>query len=138
MKRLLFVATSILVATVSCGRKEEAPAAAPLSAVSHADLSSNLLSIDHGAVIVARSGEFSLEHSAFDALDDSVDTAWGSPPGDREQWMIVELPVKSMIRQVGIAFPPNALPATAPQLVRFELSSDGNSFSEIARLKIQS
>ena len=95
-----------------------------------ADDRNNLLNLAHGAVVVSRTGEVSLQNSAQCAIDGDPSTLWISPPGEPDQSLLFALPSRSRIRAVGLWIGPNA--DLFPKASEFETSLDGRSFTRIA------
>lgn len=83
-----------------------------------------------------RSGEFSLESSAFQAIDTDLTSFWATPPGDLTQWVVVELPARTRITRAGVAFQ-SSIPASAPVEIRFESSLDGLAFEPLGVLRLE-
>jgi hypothetical protein len=127
------LAVCLLLLNVTCRQESPKQVVQPVAA-RKPPARKNLLSVVHGGVVVDRSGELSFEHSVFDALDGDLNSFWAGPPGDPVQWMVVELPVRSRLTEVGLAFPSDDLPPVTPAWVAFELSSDGRTFHQVARL----
>lgn len=85
----------------------------------------NLLSVLRGATIRDRSGEISLEYASVMAIDGHASSCWSTPPGNLEQWLIIELPVRSRIDALGLSIGTFAKGPTIVRQARFETSLDG-------------
>jgi hypothetical protein len=91
--------------------------------------SDELLAPARGVVVTDRSGELSYVASSLNAVDGDDGTIWISPPKDTVQWLVVELPALTKIRQVGASTgDPGSI--TGPvKTLRFEGSVDGITFT---------
>jgi hypothetical protein len=92
----------------------------------------NLLNLAYGASVVSRTAELNLESSALNAIDGMSLTAWTTPPGAPEQTLVFGLGGPSRIDALGVT---TIGGDRAPQKVRFEASSNGSSWREIATLE---
>lgn len=90
----------------------------------------NLLNFAHGAVVVSRTGEASLENSAACAIDGDPATAWLSPVDDPDQTLVFALPARARIRSVGVQLGGEVF--VHPKSVEFAVSADGNTFTSVA------
>jgi hypothetical protein len=136
----LFLAATLLVA---CHRQpvEKPPAKPEPGTLAAMDLPpddteerSNLLNIAHGASIVSRTGETTLENSAVQAIDGDPDSAWLSPPYDPDQTFVIALPSRTSIRQLGAKRSPQV--RLAIRTIEFERSNDGVHFEPLQTLKL--
>jgi len=133
-----------LAALLRCGRAETPPATRTLPPqkpeLLHAkgpddsDDRNNLLNFAHGAVVISRTGEVSLQNSALYAIDGDPATAWLSPPHEPGQSLVFALPATSRVRSVGLRIVGPTY--THPKSVDFELSPDGRSFLKIASFDV--
>jgi hypothetical protein len=95
-----------------------------------------LLTAARGVVVTDRSGELSYASSSINAVDGDDSTLWMSPPKDTVQWLVVELPALSRIRQVGASTGnPGSIPNPVKTL-RFEGSVDGSTFTELRTVEL--
>ena len=94
----------------------------------------NLLNFAHGAVVVSRTGEVSLQNSAQNAIDGDPSTAWLSPPDETDQSIVVALPGRARIRSVGLLIGEEVY--VHPKSVEFELSTDGKTFKPAASFEV--
>ena len=104
----------------------------PVRPKGDADEQVNLLNFAHGAVVVSRTEELNLEQSAFDAIDGDPSSPWSIVPGDLPQSIVVALPSRSRIEQVGIRTGETA--GTTSSSVVFESSLDGVAFHPLTTL----
>lgn len=98
----------------------------------------NLVGMLNGAVVLDRSGEMDFEHSTIYAFDGDAITSWLCPPGNIEQWMLVELPGLSRVEKVGLAT--GGFMAINPSRVkemRIEFSEDGETFDDAGTLSFK-
>jgi hypothetical protein len=95
---------------------------------------SNLLNIAHGATIISRTGESTLENSAVQAIDGDPASAWLSPPYDTDQTFVIALPSLSRIRKLGAKRSPFA--RMAVRSLEVERSTDGIHFEPFTTLKL--
>jgi len=91
---------------------------------------SNLLNIAHGAVVVSRTGEISLDNSAVCAIDGDPSTAWLSPAEDPDQSLVFALPARSRLTSLGVLLTNDV--SVQPKSVRFAVSTDGRTFTDVA------
>lgn len=129
MKRIALI--GLLVAVTACNGRVESVADQPESDLYGQEL--HLASLANGAVVIDRSGEIGLRHSAVMPLDGSVYTGWFSSPSAPEQWMIVRLPATSRVDGVRV-ITHHAHPI-APR-VRVEGSLSGNVWRELAEVEV--
>jgi hypothetical protein len=94
----------------------------------------NLANIANGAAIVERTSEATLETSAAQLIDGDPISAWLSPIHDPEQSIVIALPSRSRIEQLG-AFRPGSRRAGVGAL-RVERSLDGVRFEPFTTLKL--
>lgn len=90
----------------------------------------NLLNFAHGAVVVSRTGEVSLQNSAQCAIDGDPATAWLSPPDEPDQSLLFALPARTRLRSVGVRIGSEAY--VHPKTVELAVSPDGKTFTNIA------
>lgn len=122
-----------LLFTVSC--TEPTPAPPPPGAPVHVVLSdaaerTNLFNIAHGASVISRTAELTLDHSAILVIDGDPATLWTSPEKDQIQTLTFALPAPAKIVKLGARLTRLAHIWT-PQ-IRFETSADGRNFSTAA------
>jgi len=86
----------------------------------------NLLNLSLGAGIVSRSGEAMPDSSAIRTIDGSTDSGWVTPPGDPQQSIIMALPSRTRVTQIGLESTEKT--PLAARAVQFELSTDGTTF----------
>lgn len=91
----------------------------------------NLLSIANGVVVIDRTGELKLDASAMQAIDSDDGTAWVTTPGEQQESMTIELAALTELERVGYVALPNQQ-GTHAKIVRFEGSTDGSEFFELA------
>ena len=134
MKRLTLTAT--LLALFACSGAPETGAPAPRAVkpvvAVDADEKANLLNLAHGAAVVSRNAELTLDHSALRAIDGDSGSPWISPPDDTVMAVTLSLPAPAMIDKVGF-HEPRAV-ATSLQSVAFETSLDGVTFTPATTL----
>lgn len=94
----------------------------------------NLLNLAHGASVVSRTAELTLENSAVHAIDGEWRTFWKSPGGGTDQTFVFSLPARSRIDRVGVITSPNA--PDAPQFTSFDASEDGVAWREVGTVAI--
>lgn len=131
-----------MLAALSLGRCEEPAAEAPVRSRQKPKYarnepraaSNNILQFSRGAVVLERSGESSLEASAIRAIDSAPLTAWLSPPYDRSEWMVVELPAMTRIEKVGASYPKEHV-LWMPRSLQFESSVDGRTFAPLTEIR---
>ncbi len=92
----------------------------------------NLLSLARGAAVTTRTGELRLDASALHAIDDDPATSWTTPPRDPAHMMVIALPARSMIEQVGVTIARDE----APGSVLFERSVDGQTFTPLGTVQL--
>jgi hypothetical protein len=90
----------------------------------------NVLALGRGATIVDRSGEISFEYSSMFTIDGQPTSMWSSPPGNIEQWLVAELPVRTRIDALGLVSATFAIGSSVED-VRFELSLDGTGWTDL-------
>ncbi len=95
-----------------------------------------LIRPDSGAVIADRSGEWSYDRAAVSVLDAASETYWSSPPDDPEQWLVVDLPALTRVARVGVSTSEAGGGPAPPKKLRFEGSSDGQTFTELRTVDI--
>jgi hypothetical protein len=114
-------------------RREAAPAATPKPAAVQAR--SNLLELQQGAAVVSRTGEAMLTVSPVMAIDSDERTAWITPPRDFPQTAVFALPARSRVEELGVST--GDRPSVAVSSVKFELSTDGEHFSNATALDLE-
>lgn len=125
---LLSLWLALSIGPLSCGRPEPSSPAPPTAESSRP----NLLTLERGSVVTSRTGELRLDAAALHAIDDDPETSWITPPKDPAHTMVVALPVRSLIEQVGVAFSNGQ----APSAVVFEGSEDGHTFFPLATIEV--
>ena len=95
----------------------------------------NLLNIGYGAAVVSRTAELTLDHSAVRAIDGDAESMWATPPEEYEQTLVFSLPAPARIEKVGARTP--AVAATRTKVATIDLSSDGATWTEVAKLQLQ-
>lgn len=93
----------------------------------------NLLNYGRGAVVIERSGEGSLLVSALHAIDGDPASQWLTPTGDPNQAMVVSLPSRTEVSQVGISNE-RAITSRVVKSLQFEGSDDGISFQILSTI----
>ena len=104
----------------------------PVRPPSDADERVNLLNYAHGAVLVSRTAELNFDQSALYAVDGDPETPWSIVPGDMPQSIVVALPARSRIEQVGVRT--GGTPDTTATSVVFETSLDGADFHPLTTM----
>ncbi|HVT02745.1 MAG TPA: discoidin domain-containing protein [Thermoanaerobaculia bacterium] len=139
MKRLL--AAAALLFLIGC-RKAEPPVfkhvEMSLPTPDYKLASDNLLDIMHGATVVYRTGELSLQSSAQQAFDGDYQTAWGSPPLDPVQSAVVALRARSRVSKVGLVATDTPEIPKLVKSVRIETSLDGVGFLPLTSIEVTS
>ena len=128
-----------LLLLVACGEKEQPaqpPRGAPVAVVV-ADVAerTNLFNIAHGATVISRTAELTLDHSAIRAIDGDPESPWTSPSADPVQTLIFALPAPARIDRLGARIPPFGQMST--RQIKFETSTDGRSFTTVATHSFQ-
>ena len=95
----------------------------------------NLLSLAHGASVVSRTAELTLEASAVHAVDGDWATFWKSPPGGPEQSLVFSLPARSRIDELGYLGSDDK--REVPEEVHFEASDDGVKWRDAGTVYIE-
>jgi hypothetical protein len=132
-------AALLLLLLAACGRAPEAPAPAQPRASAPAPREENVADIDgdnllnlaYGASVVSRTAELNLESSAAHAIDGMSFTNWSSPPGGASQSMTYAFGAPARVEKLGVTC---GVKEQTPAKVRFEASSDGESWREVAVL----
>jgi hypothetical protein len=143
--RLLLAAAAVAACTKAPPVKNAAPAATAPSprGVSLADFEkppddsperANLANLAYGASIVSRTAEATLDASAAQLIDGDPASAWLSPGHDPEQSIVVALPSRSRIEQLGARRPASARAGVREVLV--ERSLDGVQFEPFTTLQL--
>jgi hypothetical protein len=88
-----------------------------------------------GAAVVSRTGEATLSTSAVRAIDTNATTIWVSPPANLKQSFVFSLPSRSRVEQVGLST--SAKRETAIRSAKFELSEDGEHFTDVGTYAIK-
>jgi hypothetical protein len=135
VKRLVALSLAGLF-LASCARRE--PPSSSKAAVENKLLDDaaerlSLLDLAHGATVVERTGEATLEVSALRAIDGEPSSSWMSPPHDLPQSMVIAVPARSRIEKVGIRT--IARGAFTANHVTFETSIDGRTFTRAITIK---
>jgi hypothetical protein len=123
--RKLFVAAALVA--LACAPNEKP--SQPQSAAATAPVPPNLLEITRGAAVVSRTAEAVLSASAVRAIDTNAQTVWINPPGNVKQSLVLSLPSRSRIDQVGLVT--SAKKETTLRSAKFELSDDGEHFTDV-------
>jgi hypothetical protein len=108
----------------------------PKPVVRDLDEGENLLSLRRGATVIDRSGEMSFNNASMHPLDGHPNSMWASPPGNLEQWMVAELPVKSRIEAVGLSLTSSTMAAGVKD-IRFEHSLDGADWTSAGTFEFE-
>ena len=116
----------VIALLAACSKPVPPTPPPPIVPRSDADERVNLLNFAHGATVVSRTGELSLGESALAAIDGNPATSWTMVPDDLPQSVVVALPARSRIEQIGVRSGPNA--QTTAKTVVFESSLDGVGF----------
>jgi len=132
IRSLLSVLALALI--VACEVPPEPAPAAPARALTPEE-ANNLLDLGRGASVISRTGELSLEQSALHPIDGIRQSFWASPPRSSSDTLVFALAAPSRIDRIGITPTANGAP---PLRVRFERSSDGKSWTEVAVLDVPS
>lgn len=91
----------------------------------------SIVSLARGASVVSRTGELLLENSAIRAIDGDPMSFWMGPPRDLPQSMVIALPARSRIDNVGIRTD-ELLPTKHIQVDR---SLDGRTFTPLMTIE---
>lgn len=94
----------------------------------------NLANIAHGASIVSRTGESTLDVSAVQMIDGDPSTAWLTPLYDLEQSAVIALPSRSRVEQLGAKRAGSA--RAGFHALRIERSLDGVHFEPFTTLEL--
>lgn len=133
---------SILLATAltfGCSEKKTSPAPESRQEDTRVELElsrnehRNVMAMMNGAVVTDRSGELNLQASAVLAIDSTHATRWVGVPKDLRSWLIVELPVRSRIERLTLAFLGGDRWSRANKL-QVDASLDGKSYSPLATI----
>ena len=95
----------------------------------------NLLNLAHGAAVISRTAELTLENSAAHAIDGDFLTFWKTPPNGAEQTLVFSLPARARIERLGVIAPGDA--AEAPARLRFEVSDDAIAWRDAATIDVK-
>ena len=137
MKKIPAIIVLATAALLRCGEDvPKRPAAPPprkpellhVKGPDDSDDRNNLLNIAHGAVVISRTGEVSLQYSAQCAIDGDPSTVWVSPPDEPDQSLVFALPAKARVRSLGVLI---GSEASFPKSTEFEGSLDGKRFTRI-------
>lgn len=133
---MLRAACCVLVLLAACERaKPPGPTPGPINPYTVDYDVDNLLNLAHGASVVSRTAEFTLESSAAHAIDGDWLTFWKSPPSGAEQSFVFSLPARARIDRLGIVT--SHLAAEAPQKLRFEASDDGVAWRDAVTIDVR-
>lgn len=127
MKRLITLVAALLL--VQCAKSRPAAPAEQKKLVDDTHERMSLLDLTRGTAVLTRSGEAMLDLSALRAIDSDPGSFWMTPPGDLPQSMVVALPARSRVEQVGIRTVAGG-GFTAKHVV-FESSTDGRRFAPL-------
>lgn len=94
----------------------------------------NLANLAYGASILSRTGESSLDFSAVQLIDGDPLSPWLSPLHAPEQSIVVALPSRSRIEQLGARR--GASPRSGVKSLRIERSLDGKTFEPYTTLHL--
>jgi F5/8 type C domain len=141
MRRIALVLLAV-TAMSGCG-KQQAPAGHPPAPTvlarpkvdSWATEQPNLLNLGYGVVVVARTGEATLDSAAIYAVDGDRATSWATPPGDVQQSVTIALPARTRLEKVGLSNGALALESSVPGSVELATSLDGKSFQTLTRVR---
>jgi hypothetical protein len=134
-----------LVVLLTCACREAPPAAPPPPTATAAKPVAekrdpgetlNLLDMAHGAAVVSRTAELMLEASAIRAIDGDQNTGWSTPPGDTNQSIVISMPARARVEEIGIRSPLND--QLRVNNVSVEASTDGRTFTTLAEPALQS
>jgi hypothetical protein len=95
----------------------------------------NLMNIAYGATVISRSGEMTLESSAFTAIDGNPSTGWTAAPGASNPSAIYALPTRTRIEKAG-AFVPEIRFGTVTRF-HLEVSDDATNFTPLATVDVK-
>lgn len=127
------IALVAIVLLAACGERQS-PAPVKQPAVSKPDIErQNLLNAAHGAAVVSRTAELTLENSALHAIDGDAITAWSAPPGDALQTLIYSLPARARIERLGVMTRQRSSQQT--RVVAFSVSDDGQNYEPLPPFK---
>ncbi len=133
---LLRAACCVLLLLAACEReKPPEPDPGPINPYTVDYDADNLLNLAHGASVVSRTAEFTLESSAVHAIDGDWLTFWKSPPSGAEQTFVFSLSARARIDRLGVVT--SDLAAETPQKLRFEASDDGVSWRDAATIDVK-
>lgn len=132
---------ALAVALLACDRPvtpPPPPAADPVGppAEDIAAEKKNLLNMAYGATVISRTAELTLGASPALTIDGHPETGWVSPPADTRQTLVLALPARARIDEVGLQ-----TPAARHLEVRgalFEGSLDGVTFRRLYEPKFDS
>lgn len=130
MKRLIALAAALLL--VQCAKPRPAVPAEQKKLVDDAQERMSLLDLTRGTAVVTRSGEALLEVSALRAIDGDPGSFWMTPPHELPQSMVVALPARSRIEQVGIRTVAGG--GFTAKHVLFESSTEGRQFTPLTTI----
>lgn len=143
MKRSIAIRLALALVLAACSREGPQPprkAASPKrpTGITHPDdvaERENLLNFAHGAVVISRTSEASLQNSAVRAIDGDRDSTsvWSSPPGDSQQTLVFALPTRTRLTRIGAEVGEHP-----PRSTRFEASLDGKQFTDLGTVKLAS
>lgn len=132
--------TAVLLACalLACGKEAPAPVAERVAVPRPPEPDydgDNLLSLAYGGAVVSRTGEQNLDVSAVHAIDGFLGSTWVSSPGSPQDTIVFSLLAPSLVTQVGVT---PVKDIEVPERVRFEASTDGKRWSELAIVTPQS
>lgn len=135
----LAIAAFVVILAVNCGKQpddskpEETGRTRQHSIIAAPEPdATNIVTMAHGAVVIARTGELELDSSAMHAIDATATTGWITPPGDSRQTITIALPALTQISRVGLFAPRVPEGTKRADRVSFEVSRDGTAFQTLA------
>lgn len=137
MKHLLWLAPPLLIAAISCAKKETnqaLPPPPPPPADAYRE-NGNIAALAHGAVITHRDGEATLRSSAILSIDSSLETVWSGPPGDPRITATIALPSRYRVDRIGLSGKSPLAPARSVRHIHFESSVDGVTFRPLGEIR---
>jgi hypothetical protein len=133
VKRVIVLAC-VLAILGGC-RRTAVPPAEPAEARSQLlPDAENLLTMPHGASIVSRTGELTLEQTPIRLIDGEPDSHWTTPARDLRQSAVAALAAPARITAIGVTTLGRDI--YAARNVRVESSLDGTTFGPLAKITL--
>lgn len=131
-------AVLLACALLACGKEAPPPVAEKVAVPRPPEPDydgDNLLNLAYGGAVVSRTGEQNLDVSAVHAIDGFLGSTWVSSPGSPQDTIVFSLLAPSLVTQVGVT---PVKDIETPEKVRFEASTDGKRWTELAIVEPQS